>query len=255
MSGPPRPPLAGITAAVLAGGPGTRLRPLLGQRPKVLAPLGGRPILAYPLEQLAAAGVRTAVVCTGWGAEAVEAAFGPALGPLRLHYSREAAPLGTAGALRAALPLLSSPELLVLSGDAFCEVDLAELVQSHVRRGADATLVVVSVPDAFRYRRVDVDPLGRVRAVRERAEPGPGWVNAGVYCLARRLLEELPAGPRSLEREALPGWLARRCYVVPSLGRFLDLDTPEAYAAAQALFEAAGPTAPSPAGGTERGPA
>ncbi|MFB3817711.1 MAG: sugar phosphate nucleotidyltransferase [Candidatus Methylomirabilales bacterium] len=252
MSLPSSHPLAGVTAAILAGGPGTRLRAVLGDRPKALAPVGGRPFLAYPLEQLAAAGVRTAVICTGWRGEAVQAAFGPALGPLRLEYSREAAPLGTAGALRAALPLLASPEVLVLSGDAFCEVDLAELARTHVRHGADATLVVVPVPEALPHRRVDVDPLGRVRAVRETAEPGPGWVSAGVYCLARRLLQALPAGPVSLEREALPGWLSRRCFALPTFGRFLDLDTPEAYAAAQAFF---GPAAPSPAAGRERGPA
>jgi NDP-sugar pyrophosphorylase family protein len=253
---PPRShPLAGMTAAILAGGPGTRLRPVLGDRPKALASVGGRPFLAYLLEQLAAAGVQSAVVCTGWGADAVEAAFGPAMGPVRLRYSREATPLGTAGALRAALPLLASPEILVLSGEAFCEVDLAELARTHVRRAADATLVVVSVPDALRYRRVDVDPLGRVRAVRETAEAGPGWVMAGVYCLARRLLQALPAGPRSLEGEALPGWLSRRCYALPTFGRFLDLGTPEAYAAAQAFFSASGPAAPAPAPGVQRGPA
>jgi NDP-sugar pyrophosphorylase family protein len=255
VSDPSGRALAGTTAAILAGGPGTRLRPVLGDRPKALAPLGGRPFLAYLLEQLAAAGVGRAVLCTGWGADAVEAAFGRGLGPLRLEYSREPAPLGTGGALRAALPLLASPEILVLSGEAFCEVDLAQLLRAHVRRAADATLVVASAPDALGYRRVDVDPLGRVRSVREAREPGPGWVSAGVYCLARRLVQALPPGPMSLEREALPGWLARRCFALPTFGRFLPIGTPEAYAAAQAFFAAPRPATPSPAGGPERGPA
>ncbi len=238
------PPLPGLSAAVLAGGRGTRLRSVLPS-PKVLAPAGGRPFLAHVLEQLAAAGLGSAVLCTGEGGDAVEAAFGPALGPLRLAYCREAAPLGTAGALRAALPLLASQAILVLHGSSLCEVDLAQVVAAHARRAADATVVLVSVPDASRYRRVEVDPLGRLRAIRERAEAGPGWVAAGVYCLDRSLLAALPPGPMSLEGEALPGWLSRRCYALQAFGRFLDLATPEAYAAAQAVLAAPRPAAVS----------
>jgi NDP-sugar pyrophosphorylase family protein len=226
---------AGFQAVVLAGGRGTRLRGRVPDRPAVLAPVAGRPFLGYVLTQLRDAGLRAAVVCTGHGAEAVEAAFGPAWGSLRLTYAREARPLGTGGALRAALPLLAAPDLLVLHGDAFCELDLRALGTHHAAGRADATLVLAQASDAAEYGAVDVDPRGRVRGFR-RAAAGPGWVLAGVHCLARRLLGALPEGPASLERELLPGWVGRRLLAWPTRGRLFDIGTEAGYAAAQEYF-------------------
>src|SRR5687767_8460671 len=114
-----------VTAAVLAGGLGSRLRPAVADRPKVLADVAGRPFLAYMLEQLAAAGMSRAVLLTGYRGDQVEAAFGPSFAGLRLAYSREPEPLDTAGALRYALPLLDRRTVLVLNGDSFCRLDLA----------------------------------------------------------------------------------------------------------------------------------
>ena len=94
-----------ITAAILAGGLGTRLRPVLADRPKVLAEINGRPFLACLLDQLANAGCRSVILCTGYLGEQIYSAFGESYGSLlRLGYSREERPLGTAGALRLALP-------------------------------------------------------------------------------------------------------------------------------------------------------
>src|SRR5688500_791882 len=108
--------LSGVTGAILAGGLGTRLRPVISDRPKVLADVHGRPYLTYLLDQLSDAGVREVVLLTGHGAGLVRSALGDAHGGLLLRYSPEPAPLGTAGALRLALPLLSSPAVLLLNG-------------------------------------------------------------------------------------------------------------------------------------------
>src|SRR5262245_56899453 len=91
-------------AAILAGGLGTRLRSSVGDRPKVLAEVRGRPFLACLLDLLGGQGIRRVVLCTGYRGEQVEAAFGGAYGGLELHYSREPEPLGTGGALRLAVP-------------------------------------------------------------------------------------------------------------------------------------------------------
>ncbi|MGB9105690.1 MAG: HAD-IIIA family hydrolase, partial [Terriglobales bacterium] len=114
-----------MTAAVLAGGLGKRLQSVISDRPKVLAPVAGRPFLAYLLEQLVQAGAGKAVICTGHLAEQVRATFGGSFGPMPLIYSQEQQPLGTAGALRQALPLLDSDPVLVLNGDSYCDVDIA----------------------------------------------------------------------------------------------------------------------------------
>ena len=123
----------GITAAVLAGGLGTRLRPTVADRPKVLAPVGGRPDLAYLLDQLDAVGIGEVVLLTGYRAEQVRAAFGESYSGIRLRDSAEPVPLGTGGAARRALPLLSAPTILLLNGDSYCAVDLDASGRSAAR--------------------------------------------------------------------------------------------------------------------------
>src|SRR5687768_5619957 len=116
--------LSHLTAVILAGGLGTRLRSVISDRPKVLARVLDRPFLTYLLDQLAAAGLNYVILCTGYLGEQVKAEFGTSYSSLRLAYSQEMVPLGTAGALQLALSLIPSETVLVLNGDSFCEVDL-----------------------------------------------------------------------------------------------------------------------------------
>ena len=122
--------LAATTAVVLAGGVGSRLRSVVGNRPKALASIHNRPFLAYLLDALEAAGIGEVVLCTGYMAEQVEETFGPTYGRMQFRYSRESTPLGTGGALRAAMPWIKTDFVLVMNGDSFCEVDL----RRHGRR-------------------------------------------------------------------------------------------------------------------------
>src|SRR5262249_25716089 len=111
------PTLAGVTAVVLAGGLGARLRGAAAHRPQGLAPVHGRPFLAFLLDQLSDAGVRRAVLATGHRGDLVAAEFGERYRELSLVYSHEDSPLGTGGALRAALQMARSPTVLALNGD------------------------------------------------------------------------------------------------------------------------------------------
>src|SRR5206468_3820156 len=122
--GDPEALLADSSALILCGGLGVRLRSVVHDRPKVLAQVAGRPYLAYVLDKLAAAGLGHVVLCSGYRADQVRAAFGTRYRGLRLTYSEETKPLGTAGALRLALPVTHSSMLLVVNGDSFCNVDL-----------------------------------------------------------------------------------------------------------------------------------
>jgi NDP-sugar pyrophosphorylase family protein len=230
-------PLTGVTAAILAGGMGTRLRPVVGELPKVLAPVHGRPWLAFLLDRLAAAGLREVILLTGRGAEQVRAGLGDSHGELRLRYAAEPESLGTAGALRHALPLLAAPQVLLLNGDSYVEADLSAFLAFHRRRPTAASLVMANVTDAARYGRLEVAPDGRVLRFREKDSAGPGWINAGAYLLDRRLVESIPAGRAvSLEREMLPRWLAGAGLAAFPGRRFLDIGTPESYAEAEAFF-------------------
>ncbi|MCX5919044.1 MAG: sugar phosphate nucleotidyltransferase, partial [Deltaproteobacteria bacterium] len=127
--------LSHITAAILAGGLGSRLRPVVADRPKVLAEVGARPFIFYLLDQLAAVRVRQVVLCTGYLAHQIRDTLGETYGPMNLLYSQDPSPLGTGGALCFALPLLESETVLVLNGDSFCEANLRAFCLVHCLRG------------------------------------------------------------------------------------------------------------------------
>ena len=228
-----------LTAAILAGGLGTRLRGVVADRPKVLAPVGGRPFLALLLDQLADAGIRKVVLLTGHRGEQVREAFGEKYEEMRLIYAEEPTPLGTAGALRRALPLVTGTRVVLLNGDSYCDVRIDELYDWHCRQKAAASLGLVEVPDVSRFGQVRRDRIGRVIAFEEKGQAkGPGWINAGVYLIERKLLAELPVDrPLSLERDVLPDWVSRRLVYGMECGkRFIDIGTPESYSEAEAFF-------------------
>jgi len=230
--------LASVTAVILAGGLGTRLRSVVADRPKVLAEVRGRPFLVYLLDQLAGVGIRYVVLCTRYLGEQVQAAFGDAYGDLQIVYSQESSPMDTAGALRLALPLFKSDSILVMNGDSFCQVDLSAFWTWHREQSAMATLLVTEVSDTTRYGCVQLEPDGRVRSFSEKGEAsGPGFINAGIYLLKQDLLRPIPTGRAvSLERDAFPSWIGQGLYGYRSEGRFLDIGTPEAYTAAEQFF-------------------
>lgn len=231
--------LEDATAAILAGGLGTRLRSRVTDRPKVLAPVHGRPYLAYLLEQLAEAGIRHIVLLTGYRAEQIQATFGDTYGGLRLTYSVEPSPLGTAGALRWALPQLSSSTILLVNGDSYCGTSLSDLWELHHARSADLSLVLSFRDSCSRYGRVALGSDDRVLGFEEKSETDDaGWVNAGIYVLSRALIQDIPIDvPTSLERDLCPAWVAgKRCFGFRCQAPFLDIGTPDSYAQAEAFF-------------------
>lgn len=228
----------GFTALVLAGGSGSRLRPVLSDRPKVLAPVDGEPFLLLLLDQLAAAGCRRAVLCTGHMAERVERECGREHAGVELVYSRETEPLGTAGAISKALPLCDDDAVLVMNGDSYVDVELAEFVAWARAHGDCAALVTVTVDDASRYGTVACNAAGRVVGFAEK-QAGAGAVNAGVYWLERRVVDALVRRlPASLERDVLPELADIGLRAWQTDAAFLDIGTPESYAAAPEFFAA-----------------
>ena len=225
---------------MLVGGLGTRLRKSVPDRPKALADVAGRPFLSYALDRLAEAGITRVVLCTGYRGEQIQQTFGATYATMRLRYSRESTPLGTAGALRHALPLLDAEVVLAMNGDALWKLDLEAFWQWHVRRGASASIVLARAADTSRYGRVQVYRLGRVQAFEEKSAlrvgttGGLGWINAGAYLLHRQVIERIPDGrPVSIEREIFPTLVGRGLYGYRSRGRFLDIGTPESYRMAE----------------------
>jgi len=223
-----------LQALILAGGEGTRLRPLTCTFPKPVVPLAGRPFILYMLEWLRRHGVRDVILACGFMARGVRSALGDgsALG-VRLRYVEEPRPLGTGGALRFAQDLLDE-RFLMLNGDVLSDIDLSEQLARHERTGARATLALVAVEDPSAYGLVALDAEGSVKEFVEK--PGPeqldtNQINAGAYVLQRDVLDEMaPAGASiSIEREVFPKLVGRGLYGYVSTAYWLDIGTPERY--------------------------
>ena len=230
--------LANLTAAVLVGGFGTRLRAVLPGQQKVLAPVAGRPFLMRILDQLSVAGVRRVVLCTGHQSDQVIAAIGNTYRNMVIQYSAEPTPLGTAGALRGALPLFAGDPVLVLNGDSFCDVDLAAFARSHAARRAQASLVVTPAANTQASGRITFDAEDQITCFTEKSPVGgPGWINAGLYLLSPQVLVSIPVNQAvSIEREVFPNWVGHGLYAFRTTGKFLDIGTPESYSTAQQVF-------------------
>lgn len=225
-----------FTAMVLVGGLGTRLRNVVADRPKPLALVGEEPFLARLLDQLVAAGCSRAVLCTGHLGEQIAAEFGAEHAGMQLCYSHETEPLGTGGALRAALPQLPGQRVLVCNGDSYVQLDLGKFVQWASADG-QPSMVTVPVADAQRFGVVRTDAAGRVVGFVAAGASGPGRINAGIYWLPRAAIASLPRGvPSSLERDLMPQLIEQGLFAYPSDGAFLDIGVPADYARAEAFF-------------------
>lgn len=230
-----------MQAIILAGGLGTRLRGVVPDLPKPLAPVRGRPFLAIVLEQLRAQGFVSAVLSVGYRHELIREAFRDQFDGLAISYVVEDRPLGTGGAIRLAARACGETDVFVLNGDSYTELAFADMQARHREAETPLTVCAVEVPDAARYGRVLVEN-SRVRGFSEKGSSGPGLINAGVYLMRRDLLETL-ALPEvfSFEVDVLAARVGELCPLVyPTRGRFIDIGVPEDYARAQGMFAPAG---------------
>lgn len=245
MSAPP----IDTKIALLVGGLGTRLRSALPNTAKVMAYVRDRPFLDLLFLQLRSQNFRKVVLCTGFRSEDVESRFGDGANwGLDIVYSRESSPLGTAGALRLAEPILRPVDYFVaMNGDSFMELDLRRLIACHHEFGGIATLAVTRQQDQTRYGTVLVDSKNRVTGFLEKTSGlSTGLVNAGIYVFSSRLFDFMPQGPSSLEKDVFPAALSHGVYALEQNGIFIDIGTPEDYAHAQKLGERLYQAATSP---------
>jgi NDP-sugar pyrophosphorylase family protein len=227
-------------AILLVGGFGTRLRSVIASKPKVLASIGNESFLELLVRHLSSQGIRQLVMCTGYLGEQIETHFGDGTRwDVSIEYSKEETPLGTAGAVKLARRYVQNcREFFVLNGDSFLEVNFADLIAFHrVHPHTVATVAVIRVQDASRYGTVNTDPTGRINSFAEKTGTAvPGLINGGVYVFNRAVLDFIPEGPTSLEREVFPRLLDHGLYASEQRGMFIDIGTPSDYARAQELL-------------------
>ena len=222
-----------MQALVLAGGEGTRLRPLTHTVPKPVMPLAGRPFLTFMLGWLRAHGVDDVLLSCGFLADAVENVLGDKHEDVRLRYVREDDPLGTAGPVRlAADEGLLADRVFILNGDVLTDMDLTAQLAFHEEKNAAATLALIAVEDTASYGVVPTGEDGAVEAFLEKS-PGPAptnRINAGAYVIEREVVERIPPGRAvSFEREVFPGLVGEGLYGYLSEGYWIDIGTPDRY--------------------------
>jgi mannose-1-phosphate guanylyltransferase len=236
-----------MQALILVGGEGTRLRPLTSTVPKPVVPLVDRPLIAYMLDWLRRHGIDDVIMSCGFLATSVRNVLGDgsAFG-LRLRFVEEPEPLGTAGALKLAEPLLEE-RFVMLNGDILTDFDLSAQIIQHERTGARATLGLVAVPDPTNYGLVRLAADRSVSEFVEKpssdkvaeglgAQREENLISAGAYVLERELLELVPAGCNvSIEREIWPQLVGNGLFGFPGTGYWLDIGTPARYL--QATFD------------------
>ena len=235
------------SAIVLAGGLGTRLRPLTEQRPKQMLPIVDRPMIEHVVAKLAAEGTAEVVLSLGYRPDAFGAAYPTGrCGGTGLRYATEPEPLGTAGAIlfaarRAAIgngkigdgdPFAET--FWALNGDVLTDAPLGELLALHRARGAEATILAIPMADASRYGMIESDDCGRVSRFVEKpasASTTSGWINAGVYVLEPSVLGRIPRGRAvSMEREVFADLAADGAlYALRTEAYWIDAGTPASY--------------------------
>jgi NDP-sugar pyrophosphorylase family protein len=220
-----------ITALILAGGNGSRLKTLVADRQKVVAEINGRPFLNILLVQLERFGLKKALICTGYMSETVDAVVEQYAGPIEITCSRENIPLGTGGAVKNALPLVKTEYFMLMNGDSFLDLNGEKFLQSA--SASEAVMALTKVDDVSRYGAVVMTEDNKIVSFKEKGEySGRGLINAGVSLLSRDLFSEYCPDkekfsieteffPRLVEAGKLDGFVAD--------GSFIDIGVPEAY--------------------------
>lgn len=217
---------------ILAGGLGTRLRHVVSDTQKTMAPVNGRPFLYYIAENLIKNGVKKIVFAVSYHAEQIKAYFGNEYKGAQILYSEEKEPLGTGGAIKQALELCTSENVFILNGDTFFDVDFPALEKRHSALKADITLSVREVGCRDRSGVVVFDEEGNITAFNEKKAIERGFINGGVYLVKRSITEKLPDGKFSFETDVMEK-LVFRMAALPSDGYFIDIGVPSDFFRAQ----------------------
>lgn len=225
-----------MEAIVLAGGLGTRLRQIIPDRPKALAPLGGKPFLAILLSHLATKGFNRAVLSLGYMAGEITKLFGDSFAGMDLAFVVEESPLGTGGAIRTAIEHCLTDHVFIFNGDTYLDLE-AVAVEKQWRSRRRPIIVASKVADTSRYGRLTIED-NQVTGFVEKGAPGPGFINAGCYVLSTKQLDAFSVKQSfSMEKDYLyPTAQVQPFDLFISNGQFIDIGIPKDYLLAQAML-------------------
>ena len=227
-------------AIVLAGGLGTRLRGVVPDVPKPMAPVAGRPFLCYVMDHLEAEGIRRVILAVGYRHRVISEFFGSRYGKLQVDYSIEEQPLGTGGGIALALQSVTQPYVFVLNGDSFLRLSYPAMAAlAEEPGGAILAVALRMVEDTGRYGRA-VLTGNRISGFHPSGVAGPGFINAGVYLLRSDVFKRYSVPPKfSFETDFLESRVSELAPLAfCSDAPFIDIGVPEAFRESQMLLPA-----------------
>jgi D-glycero-alpha-D-manno-heptose 1-phosphate guanylyltransferase len=222
-----------VEAIVLAGGKGTRLREVVPDLPKPMALINGRPFLELLLSSLERKGIQRAILSIGYMADVISKHFGSQYGKMKLVYEVETTPLGTGGAIRAALSHAKEDHVFIFNGDTYLDVEVSEL-EKLWKQNLRPIIVGCEIEDTERYGRLNVENA-QVTGILEKGVKGKGWINGGCYVVSSDLLNSFALNtPFSFENDFLKQALSNHQFgLYVTKGHFIDIGIPADYARAQ----------------------
>lgn len=229
-------------AIVLAGGLGTRLQYALPDIPKCMAPVQGKPFLAYVLDYLINQKISKVVLSVGYRKDHIISYFGNIYKSINIDYAIEEEPLGTGGALKLAFGYCTQDQAFVINGDTYFRPDLKSMAKMHIQSKADITIAVKYLRETGRYGLVQFDKDGRITDFREK-EPssGNGWINGGIYLIRKEIFDHFPKQIFSLENDVFKvSCSSLKMQAFKTDSDFLDMGIPEDYAKAQIMIKTQG---------------
>lgn len=228
-------------AIVLAGGLGTRLKHVLPDIPKCMAPINGKPFLTFVLDYLENQKIDKVILSVGYRKEHIINYFGKSYHSLEIIYSIENEPLGTGGAIKQALDFCTNKFAFVVNGDTYFKPDLAALSILHKKTEADITVAVKQIDDTSRYGMVVTDQDGRIIEFREKDKlSAGGWINGGIYLFKKTVFDTFQQQKFSIENDVFKVSCDNlNLQAFQTAAFFLDIGIPEDYARAQILLNTA----------------
>jgi D-glycero-alpha-D-manno-heptose 1-phosphate guanylyltransferase len=226
-----------LEAIILAGGFGTRIRSVVSDVPKPMAPVCGKPFLHYILQSLVQQNIDRIILAVGYKHEVIINHFGNKFQTADLIYSIEEEPLGTGGGIRQALEMTLGDQVLIINGDTYFDLSIGELILFHRNGGYDLTVCLKPMIQFDRYGTVTVDQ-NRVIGMQEKQPCDSGLINGGVYLINREILEKFAAGSKfSFEKDFLEEEVSHLKFgAFISDNYFIDIGIPEDYEKAQQDF-------------------
>jgi len=224
---------------ILAGGLGTRLRPVIKDMPKPMAKVAGKPFLIYLLEYLNRYDFRKAILSVGYKGETVRDFFGEKYKNILLEYAVEQEPLGTGGGVKNALNYANGDEVLLLNGDTFFNIDLNLFYKMHNEKLSHLSIALKEKAYAERYGAVEIDENNKIIAFLEKKQRYNIFINGGIYLLNKSYFDSLSLSDKfSFENDFLEKYYkSYDFYGFPFEEFFIDIGVPEDYERANKEFE------------------